>query len=376
MKNKNTCSFCGKKMEKEQVAIKGIDSYICSDCLDKAVELRNELRNDNREKKQSFNYTPKIIKEKLDEYIVGQENAKKILSVEIYNHYKRTSLKNKDIEKTNVLLIGSSGSGKTYLVKTLAKILDVPLYITDATEYTENGYKGKDIEEILSGLLYEADCDEQRAMKGIVYIDEIDKLATNDSNFNKLNKDVSGKGVQKTLLKLIEGHQYKIGNTYNIDSSNILFIFGGAFEGLEKNKNNNKKRRRIGFITENIEEISNNNSEINADDLIEYGFMKEFIGRIPLIAQLHGLNKEDMKKILTEVKHSILDQYKKLFELDGVKLVFSEDSIDYIAEEACKKNIGARGLKAILSKRMNDIMFKIPDLEIEEFKITKEFFID
>jgi ATP-dependent Clp protease ATP-binding subunit ClpX len=385
------CSFCGRTKKETNMLIAGLEGHICDHCIEQAYSIMNEeLGNKSTIAFDTLNLLkPAEIKDFLDQYVIGQERAKKIISVAVYNHYKRLMQKSDpgdiDIEKSNIILVGETGTGKTLLARTIAKMLHVPFTIVDATVLTEAGYVGEDIESLLTRLLQNADYDVKAAEKGIVFIDEIDKIARKGDN-PSITRDVSGEGVQQGLLKLLEGsivnvppqggRKHPEQKMIPVDTKNILFICGGAFEGIEKKIAHRLNTQIVGYgASRSRERVDKNNllQYIAPQDLRAYGLIPEIIGRLPVLTFLNPLDRNALRAILTEPKNAIVKQYIKLFQMDNITLSFSEEVLEYIVDKALEFKLGARGLRSICEAIMLDAMFEMPSVEVNELTITTDY---
>lgn len=395
-KKENHCSFCGRSEHEVRLLLSGINGFICNDCLTEGARVCKEALHEAEYANAAAQETelppapkPKEIKEYLDQYVIGQDEAKRFLSVAVYNHYKRLTQKTEDdsveIEKSNILMLGPTGTGKTLLARTISRLLDVPFTIVDATVFTEAGYVGEDVESILSRLLQVADYDVRRAERGIVFIDEIDKVARKSDN-PSITRDVSGEGVQQSMLKLLEGtivnvppeggRKHPDQKYIQVDTKNILFICGGAFDGIEKKIAQRLNTHVVGYDSvQNQMKIDKENlmKYVTPQDIKSFGLIPEIVGRLPVITYLNPLDKDTLRRILTEPKNSIIKQYTKLFKMDGVELKFDDDALDYIVKKTIEYKLGARGLRSIVETIMNDAMFEIPSKKIKRYTVKLKY---
>ncbi|MAW20868.1 MAG: ATP-dependent Clp protease ATP-binding subunit ClpX [Flavobacteriales bacterium] len=388
---KIVCSFCGKDKQDTNILIAGTAAHICDDCIEQAHEIIKEDTNDEIFSREDFTLLkPKEIKEHLDHFVIGQDDAKKVMSVAVYNHYKRilqpdTTNEDIEIEKSNIIMVGRTGTGKTLIAKSIAKLLKVPFCIADATVLTEAGYVGEDVESILTRLLQSADYDVEKAKRGIVFIDEIDKVARKSDN-PSITRDVSGEGVQQAMLKLLEGtivnvppqggRKHPDQKMIALETKDILFISGGAFDGIEQHISARMNTQSIGFRTENKDVIEKDNllQYVSPQDLKSFGLIPELIGRMPIVTHLNPLDRAALKKILTEPRNALIKQYQKLFEMDNATLTFDKKAIDIIVDKAMEFKLGARGLRSICEAIMLDAMFEFPsDKSKRELRITSDY---
>ena len=387
-----SCSFCGLNKLQTKILVAGQDAHICDQCIEQAFSILNHQNKSNEssiniEKSELMN--PKEIKQYLDDYVIGQDYSKKVISVCVYNHYKRINQKiiddNIEIEKSNVIMVGPTGTGKTLIAKTISKMLDVPLAIVDATDLTEAGYVGEDVENILTRLLQASDYNIDKAEKGIIFIDEIDKISRKNDN-PSITRDVSGEGVQQALLKLMEGtvvnvppkggRKHPDQNFIKLNTSNILFIAGGAFDGIEKIISKRLNMNAVGFKNSKLKSVLRSNQivkNIIPNDLKDFGLIPEILGRLPILTYMLDLDSKDLRQILTQPKNALVKQYLKLFEIDGISLTFDDDALDYIVEKALEFKLGARGLRSICESILIDDMFNLPGSKTKILQVNKSY---